>query len=153
MEIPSRYSILYTQLNKKNESFNYQNKAFNGIKKIKSRIKDDRLLNEKGAQLFYLMGRSSSHPKYLQIKFYLNALPLHQIYLVQAMTLSHSTWSQMAQEELYSLYSNLWKAYEKLSKNQKLLHQNKIMGFFERFTKILKRKHQLQTQKNTIQKL
>lgn len=127
VEIPARFSILYMQLNKKNESFNYQNKAFSGIKKLKSPIKDSRLLDEKGSELFYIMGRSFSHPSYIQMDHYLKALPVHQIYLIQSILLSESFWSQLAQKELYSLYDKLLKAYLKLSLQKRSLYQNRIM--------------------------
>lgn len=73
------------------------------------------------------MGRSFSHPSYIQMDHYLKALPVHQIYLIQSILLSESFWSQLAQKELYSLYDKLLKAYLKLSLQKRSLYQNRIM--------------------------
>ena len=126
VEIPARFSILYAQLNKPTSSMKFQNRAFQGIKKIKSPIKDPQLLIKKGAEIFYIMGRSFSSPRHIQLKYYLQALPIHQIYLIQSFLLSDPFWTPLAQKELFLIYENLGKVYKKLSKNQKTLHKNKI---------------------------
>lgn len=126
VEIPARFSILYAQLNDHVQSMKYQNQTFDGIKKIKSPIKGSLLIKRKGAELFFIMGRSFARPSYISLKPYLLALPLHQIYLIQSFLLQDPLWSPLAKEELINLYEKLWISYKKLPKNQKPLYKNKI---------------------------
>ena len=135
VEIPARLSIIYAQLDDHIQSMKFQNQAFNGIKKIKSPIKDPALLKSKGSEFFFIMGRSFSNPSYVSIKPYLLALPLHQIYLIQSFLLQDSFWSPLAKQELINLYEILWAVYKKIPKNQKSLYKNKItklMGDLQR---------------------
>ena len=126
VEIPARFSILYAQLDNLTSSMKFQNIAFQGIKKIKSPIKDPQLLIKKGAEIFYIMGRSFSSLRHIQLKYYLQALPIQQIYLIQSFLLSDPFWTPLAQKELFLIYENLWKVYKRLPKNQKSLYKNKI---------------------------
>ena len=126
VEIPARFSILYAQLDNKTQAMQFQNIALSGIQTLKAPIKDEKLVNQTVAKLFYIMGQVKSHGPLIQIHQYLSAFPYYQMYLVQSYLLADPRWSPLAKKELASLYQKLWLTYQKLSKKQKQTYQNDI---------------------------
>ena len=141
VEVPARLSILYAQMKQDSQSLVFRDKAFEGIKKIKSPIKDKRIVAQTAAKLFFIMGQSLVHPDSIKMNQYLLALPHYQIYLIQSYLLEDPLWSPQAKKELKSLYEKLWLAYKKLPKNKKMRHKNQIIKVIGDFQKIAKSSH------------
>ena len=141
VEIPARFSILYAQTGDDSQALRWQNLALQGLKTVKSSIKDGAVLTRTAAKLFYIMGRPYTHHQHLKIHEYLLALPYHQIYLTQSFLLSDAVWTSQSQKELENLYSKLWPAYKKLPANQKKTYKNKIIQSISNFQKIAHDSH------------
>lgn len=141
VEIPSRFSILYAQLENNNQSLFFRDKAFDGIKKIKFPIKDKAILDQVVAKLFYIMGHSLVRASSIKMKQYLLAFSHHQIYLIQSYLLNDLFWSPKAEQELSQLYEKLWLAYKKLSNKDQVKHKNQIIKILSDFQKIAQESH------------
>ena len=136
VEIPARFSILYAQIKNKSQALFFQNLALEGMKTVKSAIKDEILLKRTASKLFYVMGHSRVNKQHIKIHEYLLALPYHQIYLTQSFLLSDSVWSLQSKKELKSLYSKIWPAYKKLPSRQKKMYKSKIIQSINNFQKV-----------------
>ena len=136
VEIPARFSILYAQLKNKKQALMFQNRALNGLKKIKSPVKDPVILKQKASKLFYLMGRNYIKTSHISMDQYLLALPYHQVYLAQAFLLSDPVWSVESQKELENIYEKLWKAFQKIPREKKGVYKTKIIRILNNFQKM-----------------
>ena len=140
VEIPGRLSILYAQVKQDNQNLIFRDRALDGIQTIKMPIKDNKMIDQTAARLFYIMGRSFVKPEFLKIAPYLLALPHRQMYLIQSY-LSESRSQGPAEEELNLLYEKLWLAYKKLPENKKNLYKNDIIKALSDFQKIARESH------------
>ncbi len=141
IEIPSRYSILHASLGNKKKALMYQNKALQGLKKLKQPIKNKKVLNKMAAKNFYIMGRSFVQASYINLDHFLNALPYHQIYLAQSFLISESTWTDLARKEINELYKKVFIAYNKIPFNKKSLYKSHLMKALNDFRKIANESH------------
>ena len=136
IEIPARYSILHASLGNRKQAFIYQDKALEGLKKIKQPIRDKKIVNELAAQSFYIMGRSFAHPSHVKLNHLLNALPYHQIYLSQSFLISEPIWTSLARKEINKLHEIVFTAYKKIPFNKKSLYKGSMMKTLNNFQKI-----------------
>ena len=136
IEIPSRYSILNASIGNKKQALFYQNKALEGLKKLKQPIRDKNILNQMASLNFYIMGRSFAHPSHIQTERLLNALPYHQLYLVQSFLVADSTWAPIVKKEIHKLYQTVFASYKKVPFNKKSLYKGPLMKSLNTFQKI-----------------
>ena len=141
VEIPSRFSLLYFQSGNESQGILFRDRALDGIKKIKSSIKDPAIVDQTAGRLFYIMGQSFVRAESIQMKEYLLALPHHQMYLIQSYLLNNPAWSPQARKQLVELYEKLWLAYKKLPSKKKSLWQSQIAHTLNDFQNIARESH------------
>ena len=147
VEVPSRYSILYSFLKNKRKALMYQSRALTGLKIIKRPIKDKSILDKVAAKNFYIMGRSFSIPQHMNLDQFLNALPYHQIYLTQAILIPDPTWAPIAEKEMIDIYKKTFSSYKKIPFNKKSLYKSRLMKAINQLSKIARQSHSKRLQK------